>query len=91
MEKLPEQNDIELLNIEMLLRMRELDNSKFNESDIDEFFNQIEAIQKKIDLHSNLNKTNTVSNKFTNKNTLLMYYNNIRSIDNKENIYFNQD
>lgn len=40
----------------------------------------------KIDLHSNLNKPNKVSNVFTNKNTLLIYYNNVRSIDNKENI-----
>lgn len=67
-EKLPEQDDIEILNIEMLLRMQDLDNSEFKEGDIDEFFKQIEAIQTKMDLHSNLNKPKTVSDKFTNKN-----------------------
>lgn len=81
-----EQDDIEILHNEMLIRMGNLDESDFTENDIDEFFKEIALIQTKINMLSNLNTSEKVSNKFTNKNTLLMYYNNVRSIDNKENV-----
>lgn len=81
-----EPDDVEILNIEMLIKMRQLDESDFTENDIDEFFKEIALIQTKIDMLSKLNSPQKVSNNFLNKHILLIYYNNVRSIDNKENI-----
>lgn len=90
-----ETNDIDLLRIQMQIRMAELDSTGWNDEAVDLFFVEIDKLQSKIKalvaLNSNSSTKSTVRNDngqefFTDLSLLPIYYNNVRCITSKRNI-----
>lgn len=88
-------NDTEILDFEMLQAMAKLDEQSFSLDAVNRFFDEIEDISRRLGRAKNQSHSTTIKTKnavidSTTKSTMIpIYYQNIRSVPAKENLYQN--